>query len=145
MGLTPPENVVIATPTKNDTAERLIGYVKVPAEMWEHIPNFSHIRYFDKQGRFITSGFFLNISHDVNNAPNRFMVCYNGKSHKSNEYYRWKTYLNNIEVVFKKMEVKNIIETTLLKYEIERLDKKIRDLEQIISRISIMNGGNTKK
>lgn len=110
-----------------EIAEKLVGYMEVPPQFWEHIRVGTHLRYFTKEGLFRAGGFVKNNPYDYRprgaTKDVRAIRLQNGFYDKAPGYVVWSADYENLAKVY----IKPGAEAFVLLENLESVTRKFNE------------------
>jgi hypothetical protein len=116
--------------TAEEAAEKLVGYLEVPPDIWTHIRAGTHIRYYLKGGNFRAGGFVK--SNPFDNAPKgaqekkRYISMHSSMVIRSPGYMNWLVPYEDLERVFIKPDANVLMTHLTIKNAVTSLNENIR-------------------
>ena len=132
--------------TKEEQAEKLIGYLEIDKEFWPQIRYGTHIRYYTTNGDFRTGGFVVKNPLEIVNPTDKKIITYiklqNGFNDKANNYANWIANYEDLSKIYIKPDA-GILTTvkslegvvTGLNDNIKKLVKHAKSLEERIEKL----------
>lgn len=114
--------------TNEEIKTLLNGYIIVPKDKWDDIPNDAHIRYFKLDNTFVRGGFVVN--KWSNNEGKKFIHLSNNLNKNINNYATWPVALESTSKIFIKPNKNTNIELSQTR---DRISDIIRELNKLVS------------
>ena len=120
--------------TEEEKAEKLSGYLDVPAEFWDQIRYGSHVRYETRTNGFRPGGFVMKNPLDAKpkagGPEKRFMKLQNGFNDKARGYQQWVVAYEDVSNFYVKPDAAVLVMMQTLETAVTGLNANIRKLAE---------------
>ena len=120
--------------TEEEKAEKLSGYLDVPAEFWDQIRYGSHVRYETRADGFRPGGFVMKNPMDTKPkggaVEKRFMKLQNGFNDKARGYQQWVVAYEDVVKFYIKPDAAVLVMMQSLESAVKGLNDNIRKLAE---------------
>jgi hypothetical protein len=125
--------------TIEEQNEKLVGYIEVPPQFWDHIKFRVHIRYYTKDEGFRTGGFVLQnpfiFKSQDDGTEKKYIKLQNGFNEKAGNYMHWMVDYENLDKIFMKPDAGVMVVLHSLEIVVKGINDNIRRLAEHSKRL----------